>query len=114
MHKIIVTVKVAHTGMGMWRAVGSTYAVERSYAKILRAIGKVDYNDAVAPSASDAVIYPSSGELASVDALRDEYERISGKEADKRWKAPRLAAAIAEIGANTPELDVGEKQGEEN
>lgn len=33
----------------------------------------------------------------SIDRLRDEYETISGKEPDKRWKEPRLKEEIENL-----------------
>lgn len=33
----------------------------------------------------------------SIDQLREEYETISGKESDKRWKEPRLKEEIEKL-----------------
>ena len=36
----------------------------------------------------------------TLDALRAEYEELSGESADKRWSAKRLAVEIAKMGAS--------------
>lgn len=36
-------------------------------------------------------------ETSEIDALRDEYETITGKPADKRWNAKRITAEIEKL-----------------
>lgn len=86
--------KTAHTYGNKWRQPGENYEANETDAKILVGIGKATRAAATAPASTAA---PADAD--NLDALRAEYELLTGEKPHHFTKAPGLAAKIAQIKA---------------